>query len=229
MAAVSLGATAASLVWLFLFIHFQEPGGGGGGAALWNAFLITLWCLLHSLLARDRVKELVAKIIGGSYVRLFYNAVAGITLMAALHLWQSLPGTVWSASGAWYWALTALYLLFVAGMGYCMIVIGFLDNAGLTPFIRHADDSVRDQSGPSTKGLYAYCRHPFYVFYILVLFTGPVMTIGRLEFAFLNILYCVIGVLFEERGLKKEYGILYDRYSKNVPRWVPRLSAWRQD
>ncbi len=34
-------------------------------------------------------------------------------------------------------------------------------------------------------------------------------------------------ILSEERGLRKRFGAEYEQYWRNVPRWIPRLTAWR--
>jgi protein-S-isoprenylcysteine O-methyltransferase Ste14 len=34
--------------------------------------------------------------------------------------------------------------------------------------------------------------------------------------------------LIEEKGLEKRFGDEYRDYKANVPRWIPRLRAWRQ-
>jgi protein-S-isoprenylcysteine O-methyltransferase Ste14 len=35
--------------------------------------------------------------------------------------------------------------------------------------------------------------------------------------------------MVEEKGLEKRFGADYLRYKANVPRWIPRLCAWRGD
>jgi len=34
--------------------------------------------------------------------------------------------------------------------------------------------------------------------------------------------------LIEEKGLEKRFGDDYRRYKANVPRWVPKLKAWKE-
>ena len=43
----------------------------------------------------------------------------------------------------------------------------------------------------------------------------------------------VVGValfvqLYEEPTLLKKFGAQYEEYRRNVPRWIPRLSAWQK-
>ncbi len=68
-----------------------------------------------------------------------------------------------------------------------------------------------------------------YVFLLIALWIGPGMTYTGLEFAVLASAYLVIGTFFEERGLRKELGEVYDLYRANVPMWLPRLRPWRPE
>lgn len=220
-------AIASSLAILFSWIHFQNAGAGGYAAALWNALLFSAWCCAHSLLARDRGKALTERITGKRYQRIAYNTFSGITLIAVLTLWQDLPGVLWRVDGIAGWALTALYLLWIAGMGYSMMLIGIREKAGFTALAPDESRYNPVTNMPTITGPYAHCRHPFYVFYLLALLTGPVMTVNRIEFAALSVAYCFIGTVFEERNLRQEYGAAYDTYRRYVPMWLPRLRPWR--
>lgn len=117
-----------------------------------------------------------------------------------------MSGTIRNVSSILFPVLTIFYLLFIAGMAYSVFTIGFHEYAGPTSFIMLHDEAVKDNASPSTRSPYPYCRHPFYCFYILALVTGPVMMYGRLEFAVLNIMYRLIGIVYEERGLRREIG-----------------------
>jgi protein-S-isoprenylcysteine O-methyltransferase Ste14 len=35
--------------------------------------------------------------------------------------------------------------------------------------------------------------------------------------------------LVEEKNLEKSFGVDYLNYQCNVPRWIPRLTAWKHD
>jgi protein-S-isoprenylcysteine O-methyltransferase Ste14 len=75
------------------------------------------------------------------------------------------------------------------------------------------------------EGPYSYCRHPMYLLCILILWIGPTMTYGRLEFALLATAYFLVGTFLEERNLRAELGNVYDVYRENVPMWIPRLTG----
>jgi protein-S-isoprenylcysteine O-methyltransferase Ste14 len=35
--------------------------------------------------------------------------------------------------------------------------------------------------------------------------------------------------LYEEPALTRKFGAAYEEYRRNVPRWLPRLTAWRPE
>ncbi|MFH2099478.1 MAG: isoprenylcysteine carboxylmethyltransferase family protein, partial [Pseudomonadota bacterium] len=66
-----------------------------------------------------------------------------------------------------------------------------------------------------------------YLFTILLLWTGPVMNLTRLEFAFLGTVYILVGMFLEDRDTVRSMGLEYETYRKNVPMLIPRLTPWR--
>ena len=80
-------------------------------------------------------------------------------------------------------------------------------------------------------GMYRYVRNPMY----LGFFTGWIglwVVFGRANAVSLGTAIAVIiGVMlfvkfYEEPTLRKLFGSEYEDYRRNVPRWIPRLSAW---
>ncbi len=60
---------------------------------------------------------------------------------------------------------------------------------------------------------------------------GEAMIIGStaswiwfILFLLMNLIYIP---MYEERGLEERFGHDYRLYKQNVPRWIPRLNAWR--
>jgi protein-S-isoprenylcysteine O-methyltransferase Ste14 len=57
---------------------------------------------------------------------------------------------------------------------------------------------------------------------------------GRANLAAITVAFVgVVGIaffvrLYEEPTLGKMFGADYEEYCKNVPRWIPRMDAWRQ-
>ena len=81
------------------------------------------------------------------------------------------------------------------------------------------------------KGFYRYTRNPIYVAWVIVLF-GVFLYFGHimlLIYAVLNVVVLHLYVLFrEEPILRKRFGEEYTRYTKSVPRWIPRLTPYRE-
>ena len=80
-------------------------------------------------------------------------------------------------------------------------------------------------------GPYLYVRNPMLIGVILFqaaeaifLQSGPVFG-WMLTFIVMNMIYFPLS---EEPALEKRFGETYQRYKQNVPRWIPRLTAWIQ-
>lgn len=217
------------LLGMFYFLHFQREGSGGISDAGWNAVLFIAFGTLHSLLARDFAKRRMAGWMGDRYLRTFYVFISGISLVLLLYLWRPIAGVWWRTEGIFYWLLTILYLGCVVGMIYTSFFIDYLDFLGIRSLLRTIKNRPPRSPAFSAKGPYAHCRHPMYLFLLMALWISPVMTYGRLEFAFMGSLYLVIGTFLEERNLRQELGEIYDLYRENVPMWIPRLGPWRYD
>lgn len=79
------------------------------------------------------------------------------------------------------------------------------------------------------NGPYRFVRNPM-ISGVLFELLGEALILGLLAnwlwfaiFAIGNIIYIPIS---EEKGLRERFGDPYQRYQKNVPRWIPRLTAW---
>jgi len=82
----------------------------------------------------------------------------------------------------------------------------------------------------TTTGPYAYIRNPLYIANTIML-VAACMFSELFWFVPIQILYCAIVytlvVRFEENHLSEKYGNDYLDYTKQVPRWLPRLRSLR--
>lgn len=82
------------------------------------------------------------------------------------------------------------------------------------------------------EGPYRYVRNPM-ITGVLTVLVGESIVTGSLAIvllaAFFFVLNHVYFIFSEEPGLIKRFGQRYKRYMKNVPRWVPRPTAWVGD
>lgn len=80
------------------------------------------------------------------------------------------------------------------------------------------------------KGFYRYVRNPMYVGVVWVIL-GQGLLLGNVHI----LIYVMIPWLaahgfvlaYEEPTMRKTYGVEFERYAAQVPRWVPRLTPWR--
>jgi protein-S-isoprenylcysteine O-methyltransferase Ste14 len=82
-------------------------------------------------------------------------------------------------------------------------------------------------------GFYCYVRNPMYVGFF-VGWVGLWVIFGRANLAALTAA-CVAVVavalfvrFYEEPTLHKKFGADYEEYCRNVPRWMPRVRAWKR-
>jgi protein-S-isoprenylcysteine O-methyltransferase Ste14 len=86
-----------------------------------------------------------------------------------------------------------------------------------------------DQPGTLfTGGLYRFVRHPLYSTGLLILWLAPQMTVNRLVLIVSLTIYIVVGALFEERKLVREFGSAYVEYKARTPMLIPGLRWHRQ-
>jgi protein-S-isoprenylcysteine O-methyltransferase Ste14 len=216
-------------VFLLYFLQFPKQGSGGWFDASFNAVLFGTFAVIHSLFARDFAQRGLARVTGEDFAKPTYVVANGIVLLLVLYFWRPISGTLWQTEGPAYWVLTGLCLASVAGLFYTCLSIDYQGFLGIRVFLRKLAGKPSRPIPFSAAGPYAHVRHPMYLFFIGVLWIGPVMTYGRVEFAFLGTAYMIVGVFLEERNLRKEFGEVYDDYRANVPMWIPRLRAWKRD
>lgn len=81
------------------------------------------------------------------------------------------------------------------------------------------------------SGFYSFVRNPIYVG-IGAAITGQGLLLGQPKLFGLAALGAVPVVafvrLYEEPTLARKFGAEYESYRANVPRWLPRLTPWRQ-
>lgn len=227
--ALNIVAFHAPGLWLFFFLLFPEQGSGGAPDALFNAFLVLFWGGTHSFMARKFCRDVLARVVGEDFVKLLFTLIAGVTQCGMLYFWRPLEGALWHAEGLLYWVLTSLFACCFGAVFYCSILLDYMEVLGVRRIIRH----FRGEASPAPvlclKGPYRYCRHPVYLASITSLWIGPVMTAGRLEFAFLVTTYVLFGTWLEEKDTRQEMGKPYERYRAHVPMWIPRLTPWRPE
>jgi protein-S-isoprenylcysteine O-methyltransferase Ste14 len=79
------------------------------------------------------------------------------------------------------------------------------------------------------SGPYCHVRNPM-ITSVLTIQIAEVLLLNSFWIFFLFLLFfagnMIYFPMFEERDLEKRFGQSYLDYKRNVPRWLPRLTAW---
>lgn len=80
------------------------------------------------------------------------------------------------------------------------------------------------------QGLYRHVRNPMYLSVTLIVMGEVLLTRSRNLFIYWLIWFTAANIFvraYEEPTLRRQFGPAYDQYTAGVPRWLPRLRAWR--
>ena len=123
-------------------------------------------------------------------------------------------------------SICVMFLLFSFGLGLMIWTMKLFSD------IKHGSPAPWNPINKLiTYGPYAYSRNPMLsgVFLFLggecLLFQSLALFYYLLIFILINAIYFP---LWEEKDLQKRYGKEYEAYKQNVPRFLPRLKAWKK-
>jgi protein-S-isoprenylcysteine O-methyltransferase Ste14 len=114
--------------------------------------------------------------------------------------------------------------------GLCLVLVGLGVRAWAAAFAgRHTRSSEIEGDKLATAGPYAHVRNPIYLGSVILGF-GMVLMIGDrrlLTLCLLTFLALYFGLIpAEEEFLSQKFREEYERYCRNVPRLLPRLTPW---
>jgi protein-S-isoprenylcysteine O-methyltransferase Ste14 len=191
--------------------------------------LLLLFALQHSVMARREVKSwLRRRRIPAALERTTYVLATDVCLLLLLALWQPWGGQVWRVGGA---AAVALWSLCGAGWILAIASTFAVDHLELVGLRQAGWAPPRETvtTGLRVDGLHGLVRHPLMTGLLLAFWVTPQMGAAHLLFALASTGYVAVGVAFEERDLRREFGASYDEYAARVPALVPRLWFRRRD
>lgn len=188
----------------------------------WLIFTVALWGIVHSLLASVGVKNFLRRILGDRFMkfyRLLYNVFAVVSIAPVLYLMISLPDkTLYQVPTPWNYFMLAGQGLSVLFLFVAVLQTDLLSFAGLRQLVQE------EKAGNLvTNGLYRSVRHPLYTFSLLILWLSSSMSINSFIVYSALTIYILIGIVFEERKLLREYGQVYAEYRSSTPMLFPRL------
>jgi methanethiol S-methyltransferase len=191
-------------------------------ALVWNALLLGLFAVQHSVMARPGFKALWTKIVPASLERATYVLVSSLVLLLVFWQWRAMPEVIWQASGdaarAAIWGLFALGWL-VGFLSTCMI--DHFDLFGLRQVMLDFRGQPYRPRPFMIRGLYRLVRHPLMLGFIIAFWAAPTMTLGHLCFAAAMSAYILVALQFEERDLLAALGDAYADYRRRVPMLIP--------
>jgi protein-S-isoprenylcysteine O-methyltransferase Ste14 len=208
---------AASLsvcAWWYIFVMGRQTPPAGWQPLVVDAALITIFALHHSLFARERVKEWLARSVPAAPLRSAYVWAASLLFILVCLLWRPIGGEFYAATGILAIALAAVQLAGVWITARSVARIDPLELAGIRP--------AAQAQGLQVTGPYHWVRHPLYLGWLLMVFGAAHMTGDRLAFAAITTLYLVAAIPWEERSLRRSFGEEYTRYMRDVKwRMIP--------
>jgi protein-S-isoprenylcysteine O-methyltransferase Ste14 len=190
---------------------------GPGRAAAWvvDLGLLLLFAVQHTVMARDWFKRLVP----ASVERATFVLAAGVALGLLFWQWRPIPGTLWHViAQPWAGAIWVVY-----GIGW-VIAIASTFMIDHWDFVGLRQARARGAGRPPVfqeRWLYAWVRHPLMLGLLIAFWATPWMTAGHLLFAVASSAYIAVGLQFEERGLRRQLGPVYEEYVARVPSLIP--------
>jgi methanethiol S-methyltransferase len=186
-----------------------------------------IWGMVHSILASHWIKDGLRHSLGTGFMRWYrflYNGFSAVTFLPLIVMAQLLPDqALYSIPAPW------LYLaLLVQFAAVVTLLVGLLQT-DVWGFIGLRQLVSGEQAIGSlvTSGLYRLVRHPLYTSGLVILWLAPQMTLNRLVLIISLTIYIVIGAIFEERKLLREFGSVYAEYSARTPMFIPGLRPRR--
>ncbi len=192
-------------------------------ALLKNSGLVALFGVQHSIMARQSFKTVFAKYFPKPIERSTFVLVSGLLLVLLVLEWAPMGGQIWKIqSGSVLYYL--IYVLFFSGWAVLLIstfLINHFDLFGLRQTYLELNNKPYTNLNFKVVSFYKYVRHPLYFGGIVGLWATPNMTVTHFVFAISLTAYFIIGTLFEERDLKKEFGKTYRDYQSKTRMFIP--------
>lgn len=187
---------------------------------IWIILAVAFWGFFHSFNASNGVKEFWRRLLGDGFVKLYrlaYNVFAVLTFLPILILLLLVPDRIlYRVPAPWSALMTAGQVFFALCLLAAVLQFGILYFIGL----RQLAETPGDRRLVTT-GLYGFVRHPFYTFFLLLLWLTPLVTANLLVVYLALTIYIQIGIYFEERKLLREFGDQYAEYRASTPTLFP--------
>ena len=191
-------------------------------ALLVDVGFIVIFGVQHSVMARSALKKRWTTLIPPVLERSLYVLIASCILLAMFWCWQPISGVIWQINGPPIRII--VYGVCLAGWAIVVWSTFQIDHFELFG-LRQTWQSLRNQPQRppvfQRPFLYRIVRHPMMDGFLLAFWATPTMTVDRLVFTVGMTIYIVVGVAFEERALRRQFGTTYEQYQAEVPQLIP--------
>lgn len=191
-------------------------------ALLVDVSLLLAFGIQHSVMARSGWKKRWITIIPPAMERSLYVLVASCLLLAMFWCWQPISSIIWQINEPTIRVI--VHGICLAGWAIVILSTFQIDHFELFG-LRQVWQALHHQSPKPTEFkrpfLYRIVRHPMMVGFLLVFWATPTMTIDRLVLALGMTIYILVGISFEERALRRQFGMTYEKYQAEVPQLIP--------
>jgi protein-S-isoprenylcysteine O-methyltransferase Ste14 len=206
----------------------RGPHLSTGPSLLVDQFLIALFGLQHSGMARPAFKASITRRVPESLERTVYVTMASLAVWVLCLGWQPLPLQLWSVCGVGGVALGAGFWLGVVLVYTATLMLDHFHLLGLSQAFRYYVTGQPDATSSRMRvdGPYRVVRHPLMTGLLLCFWSAGTFTAGHLLWAGGLTGYILVGTFFEERDLIARFGAAYRTYASRVPAFIPsRLRA----
>lgn len=187
-------------------------------------FAVFLYGFVHSLLATVGTKARVRQLFGPGadrWYRLAYNLIGILTFLPVLGVLALYPGrTLYGIPTPWTYLTLAGQLVAIIALAVGLLQTGVWSFLGFEQLLVQSGDNMPQMV---TGGLYRWVRHPLYTAGLIFIWLTPVMTLNLLMLNLGLTIYLVVGAVYEERKLVREFGIAYIDYQNKTPMLIPGL------
>ena len=190
----------------------------------WDFFLVFVWGVIHSIMARPSFKSWMTKIIPEAAERSTYVLIAGLTSIALTGYWQNIDGYLWQLESGNL--ATILWVIFAFGWVFLLastFAINHFDLFGLRQVYFNLKKQERPPLNFVKRAMYAYIRHPIQTGVLIGVWVTPIMSVTQVILSIGFTAYIFIGLWYEERDLIAAHGDDYIQYKTQAGKVLPKF------
>ncbi len=202
-------------------IHY--PNSLGTQIAI-GLFLMSIFALQHTIMARSNFKAKISKIIPAAAERSLFVLLTGIVLWGVLIFWPYNNEIIWEISSPLIYKLMIGFAVF--GWIYLFaasFAINHFELFGLQQTFNYFRNKTSAKVPFVERLMYKFDRHPLMTGSLIGSWSTPVMRMDHLMFNLIVTAYIIFGVSLEEKSLITQWGDSYLNYKKRVKSLVPTI------